>query len=97
MTVGICKIRLRLAENQDLKGKRQVVKSITTRVKNKFNVSIAEVEELDKWQVTTLGISCVSNSHAHANEVLSKVVHFIEAARIEAEVLDYELELVHAL
>ena len=97
MTVGICTIRLRLAENQNLKGKRQVVKSITTRVKNKFNVSIAEVDELDKWQVATLGISCVSNSHVHANEVLSKVVNFIEAARIEAEVLDYELEFIHAL
>ncbi|MFH0768755.1 MAG: DUF503 domain-containing protein [Chloroflexota bacterium] len=94
MNVGVCLIRFRLPENQSLKGKRGVVKSITTRVGSKFNVSVAEVDDQDLWQLTTLGISCVSNDKRHVNEVLSKVVEFISDSHFEIEVLDYELEIL---
>jgi uncharacterized protein YlxP (DUF503 family) len=94
MNIGVCKITLRLPENLSLKGKRQVVKSITSRVKNQFNVSVAEVDDNDLWQLATLGVSCVSNSKRHANEVLSKVVDFIANSRFEAELLDYEIEIL---
>ena len=94
MHVGVCQLRLRLPENSSLKGKRQVVKSITSRVANKFNVSIAEVGDLDLWQAATIGISCVSNDNRHANEVLSKVVDFISDSNFDIEVLDYNIEIV---
>lgn len=97
MIIGALRVRLRLPENQSLKGKRQVVKSITTRVRNKFNVSIAEVEDQGLWQLATLGISCVSNTTRHTNEVLSKVMDFINGIRGDAEVLDYEIEITQAL
>lgn len=97
MTIGALRVRLRLPENQSLKGKRQVVKSITTRVRNKFNVSIAEVEGQGLWQLATLGIACVSNTTRHTNEVLSKVMDFINGIRGDAEVLDYEIEITQAL
>ena len=94
MNVGVCRVRLRLPENHSLKGKRQVVRSVTQRVKNKYDVSIAEVDDQDAWQVVTLGISCVSESAQHANEVLSKVVGFIQASRFDVEMLDYDLEII---
>ena len=94
MNVGVCKINLRLPENGSLKGKRQVVKSIIGRVKNKFNVSVAEVENNDRWQLATIGICYVSNEGRHANEVLSKVVDFVCNSRFEAEILDYEIEIL---
>ena len=97
MNIGACKVRLRLPENETLKGKRQVLKSITERVKHRFNVSIAEVDDHDLWQLVTLGITCVSTSQQHANEMLSKVVDFIEKSRFDAELLDYEVEIIHAL
>ena len=97
MTIGALLVRLRLPENHSLKGKRKVVKSITGQVSHKFNVSIAEIDDHDLWQVVTLGISCVSNDGRHANEILSRVMHFIEANRGDAEVLDYEIEILHAL
>ena len=97
MHVGTCIVKLRLPENGSLKGKRQVSRSIIERVKNRFNVSIAEVEDQDLWQSLTLGISCVSNSAPHANEILSKVVNFIENNRFDAELVDYEIEMVNAL
>jgi len=70
------------------------VKSIISRVVNKFNVSVAEVDEQDLWQVATLGISCVSNDKRHANEVLSKVADFISDSRFEVEILDYNIEIL---
>ena len=96
MNVGALRVRLRLPENQSLKGKRKILKSITSQVSNKFNVSIAEVDDQDLWQVATLGVSCVSNDGRHANEVLSHVMDFIESIRSDAEVLDYEIEILHA-
>ncbi len=97
MNVGVCKINLRLPENQSLKGKRQVVKSITARVGNRFNVSVAEVDNQDLWQLATLGICCVSNNKRYTNEVLSKVVDFIAGSRFEVEMLDYEIEILSVL
>jgi uncharacterized protein YlxP (DUF503 family) len=97
MTVGACRITLRLPENDSLKGKRQLVKSITSRVHNKYNVSIAEIGDNESWQIVSLGISCVSNSVRHADEMLSNVVKFIAGSRLEAELLDYETEMLQAL
>ena len=97
MNIGACKVRLRLPENDNLKGKRQTSKSIIERVKNRFNVSIAEVDDHELWQLLTLGETCVSTSPQHVNEVLSKVVDFIEKSRLDVEMLDYELEILHAL
>ena len=94
MNVGICRINLRLPENLSLKGKRQVLKSIVTRVRNKFNVSIAEVDDHDSWQLAALGICCVSNNKRYTNEVLSKVVDFITNSRFEVEMLNYEIEII---
>jgi len=97
MNVGVCRIELRLPENLSLKGKRQVLKSITTRIRNRFNVSIAEVGDQNLWQLATLGICCVSNNSRYTNEVLSKVVDFIVNGRFDVEILNYEIELLAAL
>ena len=98
MNVGICKVSLRLPGNHSLKGKRRVVKSITARVRNQFNVSVAEVDNHDLWQLATLGICCVSNDKRYTNEVLSKVVDFIiKNSRFEVEMLDYEIEILSCL
>ena len=94
MNVGVCRIKLRLPENLSLKGKRRVLKSITTQVANRFNVSVAEVDDQNLWQLATLGICCVSNNKRYSNEVLSKVVDFIVNGRFEVEILDYEIEIL---
>ena len=94
MNLGVCKVKLRLPENQSLKGKRQVLKSIIARVRNNYNVAIAEVDDQDLWQLATLGIACVSNSPQQVNQVLSKVVNFINRSRFDVEMLDYEIEII---
>ena len=97
MHIGVCRIKLRLPENLSLKGKRRVVKSITTRVRSKFNVSVAEVDDQNLWQLATLGICCVSNDKRYINEVLSKVVDLITNGRFEIEMLNYEIEILPVL
>lgn len=92
MHVSLCQIELRLPENHSLKGKRQVIKSIITRLQNKFNVSIAEVDNQDLWQLATLGVACVSNHRRHADETLANVVRFIVQNYPEVELLSSEIE-----
>ena len=94
MNIGVCRVTLRLPENLSLKGKRQVLKSITSRVGNQFNVSVAEVDDHDSWQLATLGVCHISTDGRHTNQVLSKVVNFIANSRLEAELLDYEIEIL---
>ena len=94
MIVGVCKIKLRIPENMSLKGKRSVVKSIITQLKNKFNVSVAEVDDQQLWQIATLGICSVSNDSRYTNEVLSKVMNFVTNGRFEVEILDFEIEII---
>ncbi len=95
MTVGILLLRLRLPENQSLKGKRGVIKSLIARLQNRYQVAAAEVGENDRWQAAAVGVACVSNSEAHANEILQKVLAFVESERLDLEVTDYEIEIVH--
>ena len=94
MHVGIARLELHLAENGSLKAKRMVVRSVTQRVRNRFNVAVAEVDTQDVWDVATLGIVCVSDDPRHSNEMLSKVLAFIESERLDAEVGDVHMELI---
>jgi len=92
MHVGVCTLHLRLAGRHSLKEKRRVVKSIKDRVKNKFNVSIAEVDALDNWQRAVIGVACVSNDSGFTNSVLSNIVNFIDDMHL-AEIVDYDIEI----
>jgi uncharacterized protein len=94
MHVGTARVALYLDGNHSLKGKRMVVKSVVQRIRNRFNVAVAEIDTQDLWQVATLGIVCVSDDPRHSNEMLSKVVDFIESERLDAEVGEVNLELI---
>ncbi len=93
MFVGILEIDLLLRGNTSLKGKRQVLNSIKDRIRRKFNVSIAEVDNHDLWQRATLGVCCASNDKVHASRILAEVVKFIEG-NFQAELLDYSIEIL---
>src|SRR6266508_2608566 len=95
LTVGVCRVQLRLPENHSLKGKRQVLKSLIARLHNRFNVSAAEVDDHDSWQIASIAVSCVSNNERHADQVMATVISFIRSERLDAEIIDYETELIH--
>ena len=94
MHIGVCRIMLHLPESASLKDKRQVSRSLFARIRNSFNVAVAEVEDHELWQRLTLAVCCVSTDSAHANEMVSKVVDFIEETRRDLELLDYETEII---
>ena len=94
MNVSVCKTTLRLPENQSLKGKRRVINSLCSRIRNRFNVAVAEVGDNDVWQTAVLGISCVGNDVRHTDEVISSVIGFIESTREDVEIVDVERETV---
>lgn len=93
MIIGTCMVELYLPENCSIKGKRRVVKSILTRVKNKFNVSAAEIDDNDKWQKIKLGFSVVSNDNKLVNSTLNNLVDFIENLCL-AELIDYDIQIL---
>ena len=95
MIVGVSEITLHLPGCHSLKEKRQIIKSLIARVRNQFEVAIAEVDEHDRWQIAKIGVSCVSNSSQHADEVLAHIRRFIEETRPDILVTDTETEIIH--
>src|SRR2546430_15536311 len=94
MVIGVCEITLHLPDSHSLKEKRQIVKSVIARVRNQFEVAIAEVEENDRWQIAVIGVSCVSNSHRHAGEIVQRVQRYIEESRPDVQVTDVETDAI---
>jgi uncharacterized protein len=95
MKVGVSQITLRLPACHSLKEKRQVLQSIMTRTRQKFEVAIAEVDEQDQWHIAKLGVSCVSNSSQHIDQILAHVQRFIEETRPDIIVVDAEFEIIN--
>jgi uncharacterized protein len=93
MVVGVCTLELEIPSSHSLKDKRRVVKSLTTRVRQAFNVSVAEVDALDAWQQATLGIVCVSSDANYARGMLEKVIDSVERMRMDAVIADYSVEI----
>jgi len=93
MTVGALRVELFISNSDSLKAKRSVIKAMKDRIGNKFNVSISEVDDHDKWQKTVFGIACVGPDKRHVNEVLDKVMDFIRGNG-DVQVLDYQMEII---
>ena len=84
MQVAICQIEFRLFETHSLKDKRSVVRSLKDRIKQKFNVSIAEVAQNDDHRSGCFGIAIVSNDRRHLERVFTNIVNLVSAdGRIE--------------
>ncbi|MEK6266652.1 MAG: DUF503 domain-containing protein [Clostridium sp.] len=93
MIIGTGKIYLYANFVHSLKEKRMILKSTIAKVKNKYNVSIAEVENQDMHQSIVIGIACVSNDTRHANSMIQNVLDFIEDTT-EAIVEKEEMEIL---
>lgn len=94
MVVGTLKIELHLSEGRSLKGKRKVLRSITDKVRSRFNVSVAEVGSNDKWQKIEIGISAVGNDRRHIDSSLNHVLDFIDSLYL-AEIVNTEIEILN--
>ena len=80
--VGVCRLELELDDNDSLKGKRSVVKSLIAKTRNKFNIAMAEVDANDVHTRAVLGIAIIGNDKRFLNGVMDKIRDFVE---LEAE------------
>ncbi len=94
MHVAVAKLDLHLPGNRDLKGKRRVLKSLCARVRNRFDVAIAEVGDNDLVQAAAVGIAAVSNSQRHAAQSIDTVIAHVEAGQGEYQVLAVDTEVL---
>ena len=91
MVVAWLRLALRIDSSHSLKEKRRVLHGLIERVRRKYQVAVAEVDDADLHNVATVGIAAVSNSAVHAGSILDKVLDLIDAEpEVEIEGVDRE-------
>ncbi len=93
MVIGILKLTLYIPESGSLKSKRRVLRSLKDRLKNQFNVSVAEVDHHDLWQKATVAVALVTRDKRHADESLQKILNKVESWGL-AEIIDISTEIL---
>ncbi|MFR8506724.1 MAG: DUF503 domain-containing protein [Peptoniphilus sp.] len=93
MIIGICTCEIFIFNANSLKSKRSVVKSIIEKSKNRFNISIAEVGENDKWQKSIIAFSTISNDQKIVEETIEKVINFFDSYS-EIEIINIKSEIL---
>lgn len=92
MLAALCTIDLRLPACQSLKEKRHVIKSLTSGLRSKFNVSVAEVDHQELWQRAALGVAVVSGEAGGLDRVLRDILACVERED-RLQVLDYQIRI----
>lgn len=93
MIVGLLTLDLHIPGSNSLKSKRHVIKSLIDRIKNKFNVSVAEVDAQNLWQRSVIGIAYVANETLIINQVLEKVRTLVLNTH-SVELIDSTMEML---
>lgn len=92
MITGTLEMFLLLRQAQSLKDKRRVVKSLKDRLRNRFEVSVAEVDGNDRIKQAVIGVAVVGNDRRHIESVLTNVVNFTVLSR-ECELTEARREI----
>ena len=93
MVIGLLTLELHIPGARSLKDKRQALRGLEARLRNRFNVSVAEVEHQDLWQRARLAVVTVNTDHAHLESTLNSVAGEAENAR-EIQVIAVETEIL---
>ena len=86
-------MKIHIPGSRSLKDKRSVVKSLVMRLQKQFNISVAEVDDHDLWQMATIGLACVSNHNNRVDEIISAAINLIERDFPTIEIVEKEMEL----
>lgn len=93
MVIGAFEVRLKVMGAQSLKEKRKVLKSLRDRF-SRLNISIAEVDDQDKWQAATIGIALVSNDAGYVNSAIDKIAKSLSELPA-VEIIHSKVEIMH--
>ncbi len=92
MFVAVASITLHIPESHSLKAKRWVVRSLIERIRARFDVSVAETGGQGNWQSASVGVACVSGSAEMAEEVVGRVLAFVDSSSAEFEMIERHIE-----
>ena len=94
MAVGLLTLELYLPLNDSLKGKRGILKPLIARLRRDFNVSVCEADAQDVWTRAVIEVACVSGTGALAHRQLQLVAQRVEGWRMDAQLIDYHIEML---
>lgn len=97
MVVGVVRLGIELPETDSLKAKRRAVRPILARLQQELHVAAAEVEDMDAWEHAVIGVACVGNDVRHVQEVMARVVSYVERTWPEHPLGDVSTEVAHIL
>lgn len=92
MFIGVCTFEVHVPESGSLKTKRHSIRSLKDRIRNKFNVSVAEVDDNDLWQKASLAVATIGNDKTRLNQTLDHVLELVRSVP-ELDLLDYQIEI----
>ena len=93
MLVATIQLELSIPWANSLKDKRRAVKSLKDKLGNRFNVSVAEVGDLEIWRSSVIGVAAVANDAQFLQSVAQKIVNFVEEFS-EANLEDFAIEII---
>lgn len=91
MRVAIGTLELHIPAVNSLKAKRQIIKSLVQRLRNRFNVSVSEVGSQDLWQKAELGMAVVCHNGAGADSIMEKIFSFVEQEN-GVDIINFQVE-----
>ena len=91
--IGVLLVSLYIPSAQSLKDKRMVLKSLKDKVRVKFNTSVAELDQNDKWQVAMIGICMIGNDQRYLDGCLQGILSFMDGAH-GFEISDQKIEFL---
>ena len=94
MVIAYAVFDLHLPGCRGLKEKRMIVRSLKSRIRNDFEVSVAEVDGQDLLQRASLGVGVVGPDQEPLDALLQRVLSFVEN-NLDGEILDYKNEFIH--
>ncbi|MFC1708531.1 DUF503 domain-containing protein [Candidatus Omnitrophota bacterium] len=93
MIIGIVKAPIFIPGSSSLKEKRMVLRSLKSKLRKNFNISIIELADHDKWQKSTLALAAIGKEKASLNSMISNVINYLEGNG-QIQLLDYEMEMI---
>ena len=94
MSLGLLTIQIHIPGCKSLKEKRRRLKPLLIRLHREFNVSVAEVDQMDIWQSTVIACALISNNNGYTQRKLQKVIDWIENYWPDVDIIDDQMELI---
>jgi hypothetical protein len=91
VNVGLCIVQIHLPGAASLKDKRQALRSLKDRLREHYNVAVAEIDHQDLWQRATLGIVSIASARTPLEQLFASVRGEVER-RVAGEILSFDLE-----